>query len=799
MSIDGIFSPEKGFFRQADKIGNGGGVNKNDENDQHQSSNQQNQEEQSGTSVEGNDVANDKEVADNKENMSKDQEKEQEKEPKLRGTEQEIGPIEQIRKNLGEIEGLLSDHNKEGFMRVYDLIDKSRQLIQDNIDSADKRKLSAFGFLSKELEDKAQKLGYQIDEIEQNADDQNTDSLQATIIKKDKDVNEMNVEELAEYLAGVIYKTDETENARNRFARLLNQETDIHKKFFLISRVLNQGIIIDGDAGQKDFSIWFNSIYEKYTGLGYSYQDMIRALFLNYEEGKKTNTPEDLDELGINMRAVELWEYAVARIKDKYGGITREDAEKEYRIKLESEGKEYKADKTNDEFSYNALTGDRVDKFVAHLKKKFGDIPPQILDELIKFTQAHDAKTVAYIPWLARETTRSHGNAIARQKQQPLQDALFTCAPLAAGIYSRGRYDRITPNNTSPDLIFFNPGLYESFIPPKAYKYEEKKEAAKRLHKIVNRYHEAVLWNGNFPQWVVDMRRKIDVDSSINPENFSEEFKEVSDDLSIDNSWFPLPGELVVDIVKVENEKKEKSKVWNSGSLSQAEIDREKKTFIDKYVAMGYAKYKIAENGILDVDGTIKAIGFASLNMATPANYDTAFRAFAMMNEFFYQPQGKLSFEEAKEKFRYWTNKCVGKAKLVPGRHHLTFTPQTLRAMDKIINHFAERNNYLQVKRLLKEFMVILSGADGLPREVQKEVEAHLKKETAYFGMYPSYSNSQYIKELYKFKNADQDDWETQLRKLLPLHYGKRDSDQTKLSARCPWDWQKKAEKDTSK
>jgi hypothetical protein len=702
-------------------------------------------------------------------------------------------PIEEINKNRQEIDKILAGDSGD-FMRVYDLIDDSIKLIQENINTADKRKLSALGFLSKQLEERAQKLGYQITEIEQNAG-----GPQATITEKTKDVNEMNVDELAEYLAGVIYKTDETENARNRFSRLLSQETDVHKKFFLISRVLNQGIIIDGDAGQKDFSIWFNSIYEKYTGLGYSYQDMIRALFLKYEDGKKIESTEKLDELEINMRAVELWEYAVARIKDKYGGITRDDAEKEYRKKLESEGKEYEPDKTNDDFSYSALTGDRVDKFIAHLKKKFDDIPSQILEELIKFTQAHDAKTVAYIPWLAHEATRSHGNAIARQKQQPLQDALFTCAPLAAGIYSRGRYDRITPNNTSPDLIYFNPGLYESFILPTAFKYPEKKAAAKRLHWIVNRYHQVVLWNGNFPQWVKDMRKKIDVDSSIDPENFSEEFKEVSDDLSINNSWFPLPGEIVVDIVKVENEKTEKSKRWESGSLSQEQINREKKAFADKYVAMGYAKYKNNEDGTINVDGTIKGIGFPSLNMATPANYATAFDAYTKMNEFFYGPLDKLSFDEAKEKFRYWTNKCVGKAKLVPGRHHLTFTPQTLRAMDKIINHFSQRHNYPEVKKLLKEFRVILGGADGLPREVQLAVEAHLQKESSYFGMYPSYQNQQYVNELYSFINADQDDLDTQIRKILPLDFGKRDSDRNKLTARCPWDWQKKADKDTSK
>jgi len=766
MSIDGTFSKENsGFFMDKDSGAGGGGSSEEEKSEGKQMS-----------KPEGVDS----------------------------GDKPPIDPIEKINKNRQEIDDILVGKSDSDFMRVYDLIESSIQLIRANLNTTnDSRRLSALGFLSKQFEERAQKLGYQIAEIEQFAGDQNVDNSQATIVEKTKDVNEMNVEELAEYLSGVIYKTDETENARNRFSRLLNQETDIHKRFFLISRVLNQGVIIDGDAGQKDFSVWFNSIYEKYTSLGYSYQDMIRALFLQYDEKEKPiEKAEDLDTLEINMRAVELWEYAVARIKDKFGGITREDAEQEYKRKIESEGGVYdpdEPDNTNDDFSYNALIGDRVDKFKDHLRKKFSDIDPQILEELIKFTQAHDAKTVAYIPWLARETTRSHGNAIAHQKNQPLQDALFTCAPLAAGIYSRGRYDRITPNNTSPDLIYFNPGLYESFIPPKAFKYQEKKEAAKRLHQIVNRYHEVVLWNGNFPQWVKDMRKKVDARSSYNPEKFSEEYKEVHDDLSINNSWFPLPGELVVDIVKVEEEKKQNKKRWESGSLSQEEVSREKNAFINKYVSMGYVKHNLNADGTINIDKTIDNIGFAILNMANPANYETAFKAYTMMNEFFYESQGKLSFDEAKEKFRYWTNKCVGKAKLVPGRHHLTFTPQTLRAMDKIINHFAERNNFVEVKRLLKEFRVILGGADGLPREVQKEVGAHLDKESAYFGMYPSYKNSQYIKELYDFKNADQDDFEIQLRKAMPLHFGKRDTDQTKLTARCPWDWKKKAEKDTTK
>jgi hypothetical protein len=780
----GGFSAEKGFFTKADGVpgGGGGGGKKDDENEKKNMPDHPDQEEQKAEE-ETPKIKNGE--IDDKVTINKEQ-------------EQQVNPIELVRNNLDEIDEILGDNKgKKPFLSVYDLIEDSAKTIKDNINTATGRELSAFKYLGLELKKKAHLLDYEI-EATTNGQDRNNSDSQPDTAERVKDVNEMNLEELTDYLASVIYPSDDTNNARNRFANLIGQETDVHKKSFLMSRVLNQGLIVEGDAGQKDFSVWFNSIYEQYTKLGYSYQDMIRALFLKYEDGNKIEDVEKLDELEINMRAVELWEYAVARIKDKYGGITKEDEERLYREKVESEGGEYE-ETFNDNFSYNNLVGDMVDKFKKHLKKRFGDIPPQILEELIKFTQAHDAKTVAYIPWLAHETTRSHGNAISRQKKQPLQDALFTCAPLAAGIYSRGRYDRITPNNTSPDLIYFNPELYESFILPTALNYQEKKEAAERLHYITNRYHQLVLWNGNFPQWVKDMRRKIDVRDSLNPERFSEECKEVRDDLSINNSWFPLPGELVVDIVKVENEKREKNKKWESGSLSREEIDREKKAFIDKYVAMGYAKYKITENNTLDIDGTIKAIGFASLKMANPGNYQTAFEAYTMMNEFFYQPQGKLSFDEAKDKFRYWTNKCVGKSKLVPGRHHLTFTPQTLRAMDKIVNHFAERNNYLQVKRLLKEFRAILSGADGLPREVQIEVEAHLQKESAYFGMYPSFAYSEYINDLYDFKNADQDDWEIQLRKMLPLHYGKRDANQKKLTARCPWDWKKVAEKDTSK
>lgn len=149
MSTNSSFSPEKGFFRAADKgpgDGNGGNdMGKDDENNSEEGKqkeiNHKKQKEESGSVVE---------------NQNKHNGGEQ---------EQQLNSIEQIRINLAEIDKLRAPNSEGDFLSVYDLIDDSVQIIRNEIDkdTITGKELSAFKYLGSELEKVARELKYKIE------------------------------------------------------------------------------------------------------------------------------------------------------------------------------------------------------------------------------------------------------------------------------------------------------------------------------------------------------------------------------------------------------------------------------------------------------------------------------------------------------------------------------------------------------------------------------------------------------------------------------------------------------------
>ena len=586
----------------------------------------------------------------------------------------------------------------------------------------------------------------------------------------EKSWEEMNVYELADYLSSVIYGSDDINNAKNRFARLVGEIEDPLERKNLEARVLVQELIIEGDSGQRDFSVWFNSIIERYLTKGMSFQDVTRAFFL-----KGSERGASFENLEINTEMIDLWDYILKRIKGRYANDVPSDAENSF-----------DKDDPIDEFSYNKLKGDNIDVFIAHLKEKFPSIPENKIEDFIKFAQSHDIKTSGYIPWLAKETTRSHGTAVGKIKGEKLQDALFTAAPFAAGIYSRGRYGNIIANTTSPELIFFKEGLYESLVPTTALKHAEKVRSATSLWSITNEYHKKVLWNGKVPKWVEDMRRMVDKKNC---------------DLPIYESWFPLPGDNIINQVKIEKKKRE---FLNSENFDSPNERSSRYAFLKEISSLFSRPVKSIDSYVTldDWKKAFRGFGFGTYDATNePGTYSTAFDAYSEILGFFQKPLGKLETEGAAlDVFETWRNKYIGKAKLIPGRHHLTFVPFTLRAIDKIIDSYIGASNSFKVDNLKKKMIAELGGADGLPTTVQIEVEQRLLADSSYLGLYENPVDRRTYKEhLYDYINKDtKDTFEYNVRKIAPFGIAKKDVNGKNLKAVKPWSWKAKVDKDTS-
>ena len=70
---------------------------------------------------------------------------------------------------------------------------------------------------------------------------------------------------------------------------------------------------------------------------------------------------------------------------------------------------------------------------------------------------------------------------------------------------------------------------------------------------------------------------------------------------------------------------------------------------------------------------------------------------------------------------------------MIPGRHHLLFVAQTLRAIDKITDGFAGVGSAYETKKLLNKFISTLEGAGGVPSYVRKEVSKRIKEKSSLF------------------------------------------------------------------
>lgn len=437
-----------------------------------------------------------------------------------------------------------------------------------------------------------------------------------------KDPKTMTMEEVVEVLERLVDSgSDYYAEVNQRFLELISGEKPLKEAEYRCKRAF-QAILAKGDTGEKDFGVWFPEVTNQLINKTTNFIDEGRYLFTKHtEEDDRDVTLENIDELPIDEDALAVWDYVIDRIKGKYGGLVA-DPEHPYDPN-DPDNEDYKLGAKN--YDYNSLSGDNIKNFEEHLKRKFSNVNEEILQQIIKFCQSHDAKTTAYTAWLARETTRSHGAGPAKLRGEKFEDPLFTVAFFAAGIYGRGRYGNVIPNSSSPDLALMPKDVAVDIIPENrdGSLNEEKRASSAALWEIVNSFYTKIMWRGT-PNWIQDVRSLFGINendlglsqaiSKLEREKneTNDDRKKAAIDIKIDTTrrkmgkekkeidlyktMFPMPGEVTVDAYKVELEKRKLDESYQNA----INLIEEERTSISEHYSELTNQFDEEKTGIIE-------------------------------------------------------------------------------------------------------------------------------------------------------------------------------------------------------
>jgi hypothetical protein len=595
-----------------------------------------------------------------------------------------------------------------------------------------------------------------------------------------KDPFAMTINEIIDELSGkVIGTTERARELNNAYFDLIGKVEDKHLQAWYRVRRGIQAIMSAGDTGDAGaFDIVFDKINHELADKGVQYFHIARALFMKTPEKDGILTSEEMDAAEIDHEAMKVYDYIVKRIKHnkEYGGLDHDPDNPNPNIDDE-ESPDYDPD-AGREYSYYGLAGDNSGNFEKHLARKFADIePPEKLAEIIKYAQAMAAKSAGYIPWLLRAATRAHGIGL---DPDTFRDELFVAAPFAADQYSRTRYGDNRANSTTEDIYFINKkdlplmveGKYENGV---WMVNKDKKHSLEHLWELVEQYRDACY--DTLPEWVKKTRDLM----------MTTEGGEVApeDKLDLNSSWFPLPGEVTPNILKVEQRRRD-----IIGMPDGVAKDAAKKEFLKYTTSQGYG------SNLEDQGGKKQDIGLPQLTKLTPKQYELSYDAMEKFNKAFREMPTYMDKHQCLEAFYTWMKDVVGKAKLVPGKHHLLFGPFTVRMIYKIVRSYELSHEATEVEELLAELIKEMNAAGGLPSPTKKYVSDELGfgadgKKTSAFNfssemvryVYPLKRRS-YEGALWRHHNENPTAIKKKFANLLPMNFGKG-----VIEFEAPWDW----------
>jgi hypothetical protein len=218
------------------------------------------------------------------------------------------------------------------------------------------------------------------------------------------------------------------------------------------------------------------------------------------------------------------------------------------------------------------------------------------------------------------------------------------------------------------------------------------------------------------------------------------------------------------------------------------DINAEKKEFVETYSVLGYGD-------------TFEYLGWPKMTDLKIDDYDPlAFNAIKIMVQVFWKEPDFMNRKQILQAFHQWQKDWIGKAKLVPGKHHLLFGQYTVRYIHRLLNSFIDMEDPDKVNSLRMELMVQCRGAKGLPWYTKDYVEKQLGQ-----GEVPSLvrykrkvREASYMKRLWKLQVKYLSGITQHIADLLPFTWGKEGEDGGPVEMEAPWIYDE-IEADTSK
>ncbi len=409
-------------------------------------------------------------------------------------------------------------------------------------------------------------------------------------------------------------------------------------------------------------------------------------------------------------------------------------------------------------FAYGSLMEHVVTDFEKVIDLVFADIDSTKREILKSFYKTFGAKSAAYMAYLMRGTTRGHGFA---PKEAVRDDESRFANPFALRMYKATRYDKLTRARFMSRFMYLPKPAFVALLAQSFDKnYPAKAESAKEIYELYELFYKS-RWGDNLPLWLIEGRELFTSDEFAHieiPEHMDEhQFEEWVEELrekrifdgaaiDLDGTLFPLIPDVATSVMKVEQKRTELQQRYKkaqkdkaAGRITPQAFIRIENSFkadvealVEKYRHQGYFNYSSLTKAEQANDhvGMLKACygqrillgGHDSPNF-TVAQYGLAAEAVEKMFEIFDSPvTAKMSVKDAHHKMQTWCADYIGKAKLVPGPHHLLFAPFTCELLTNILNSFKGGEDQQQVKTLYRELMKDYIKAGGMPAYVYEEV-----------------------------------------------------------------------------
>lgn len=534
----------------------------------------------------------------------------------------------------------------------------------------------------------------------------------------------LTIKEAVEYLENAIERNEYYGEVKDLYFKEIPNVPDLQTRSEYKLRKAIQEIAVSGDTGIPAFDIYFPAIQPELQNNEVGFIDMARALFLKRPAGKENEVfkeGREVDQFEIDEAAIEMWDYIVKRIKHKpeWGGINSDP--------LDPPGEE-------GQFSYPKLFGENVVAFKKHLHQKFAHIEKRKRDLLLKFYENFDIKTVAYIPHQMREQTRAHGFPPPhnpRWSGDSFKDQTAALNRWALGQYGKTRYANVDANASSEQYLY----LSEEIIP----EIMKDPHNHTKLHTAIELWEDVELYRkqqwGKVIQAVEDVRRMMVVrrgDEEIAPH-----------EIDLNSTIFPAHAEVVINVLKVEIQKRkilekktraEEARIKGDTALAatlEREYEEESATLVEQYLPMGYSLSEKIEGKTpaerkIKIEEAFRTLGLEKIRLHGINQYQVAFDKWEAVDDLFEEHPAMLNDHQVEEKFIEFLDRYIGKAKLIPGKHHLLFGPWIVRYMYRLISCYENAITSSSVDRLRRVMIEHLEQANGVPQYAREYVKHQL-------------------------------------------------------------------------